>query len=892
MNASPARRILGAAGRVTRRFRGEPRLLTVEDRQLRWARRIVEFEIVDREFVEVLVSQSFSTDDEAVHFVVSNDGTRGLTISPLVEPEWLRAQLPDGRTSWYDFLHQEQPVLVQTSPVFDAARWAAAVPEPDRPGTTLDALRHFLQHARPDTPMPVPEGRPGTPPTWSEYRKTALDRARSFAGDQVHMRRRYRSEWNGLDYAGARKRFAAGLESAAADAPRVSIILPTRDRREALGRAVASVQAQTWTAWQLVIVDDGSTDGSSELITSMAASDHRITVVRQEPSGASAARNTGLRAADGELVAFLDSDNTWFPTYLEIAVGALYDGGHPAVHSGMRMLGLNNERDSEGTVSETYRGEDGSWDDLLAGNFVDLNALLVTRAAAAATGDFDVALRRWIDYDYVLRLSRATGVPAYVPHLGVDYDNTRDGRRISSSHGASWQDVAVAPSLIDWSALEAGTSGRREDLVSVVVPVFRDWQLTRAAVEAVLRTTPDELDVEIVIIDNASPRAVSAILDAWFSSDCRVRLHRVPRNLNFGLGSDLGLAMSRGARVVMLNNDTEVQPGWLPPLVGALDDEGVLGAQSLLLYPDGTVQAAGTVFGGDKVLPWHFLAHHPRADAERAGQRRFRAVTAAAAAFRAGDLIRWRGFDPVFANGLEDVDLCLRALDDRPGGHFAVVLESLVVHHESKAPGRDDARIENRRIFDERWRGRYPSADFGLFESAGLEIVAFEPGEPRGHATMVRSSRPVVVRRPRLVEHGSWAGRPSLRWALKADSTDARAMEDVYSLRRHLVGLGQEVVVDDLASFYRSSCGLDDVTLLVTGARAPLFVPQPGAVNVLWLSQDSATDEAFAASFALQAGPGARTDAAMTGSDSALTLAQDAMAGVLDRADRTQTVAE
>ena len=75
---------------------------------------------------------------------------------------------------------------------------------------------------------------------------------------------------------------------------------------------------------------------------------------------------------------------------------ALLETDGPGVHTGVRMIGANNADDSTAPV-ETYRGEDGTLEDLLAGNFIDLNALVVRRDVAAAVGPFDETLRRWIE---------------------------------------------------------------------------------------------------------------------------------------------------------------------------------------------------------------------------------------------------------------------------------------------------------------------------------------------------------------------------------------------------------------------------------------------------------------------------------------------------------------
>jgi glycosyltransferase involved in cell wall biosynthesis len=101
----------------------------------------------------------------------------------------------------------------------------------------------------------------------------------------------------------------------------VSIIMPTFNRADTLPRAVESVRAQTFTDWELVIVDDGSTDGTAALLAGLK--DPRIKVMRQENQGCYVARNVGMRAGSGRYVTFLDSDDEWLPWFLELTVGFL-----------------------------------------------------------------------------------------------------------------------------------------------------------------------------------------------------------------------------------------------------------------------------------------------------------------------------------------------------------------------------------------------------------------------------------------------------------------------------------------------------------------------------------------------------------------------------------------
>src|SRR5437870_8944267 len=93
--------------------------------------------------------------------------------------------------------------------------------------------------------------------------------------------------------------------------PKVSIIVPTKDRRALLRETIGSVTRQTYAHWELIIVDDRSSDGTAEMVRELARDDARIRFLALEHSktGAPAARNQGLREASGELVVFLDSDD-------------------------------------------------------------------------------------------------------------------------------------------------------------------------------------------------------------------------------------------------------------------------------------------------------------------------------------------------------------------------------------------------------------------------------------------------------------------------------------------------------------------------------------------------------------------------------------------------------
>ena len=103
----------------------------------------------------------------------------------------------------------------------------------------------------------------------------------------------------------------------------VSVVIPTFNRAYCIERAIDSVLSQTHPSIEIVVVDDGSTDNTSEVLAGRYASDARVRCIRQANSGVSAARNTGLRAARGDFIAVLESDETWKPWKAELQVRCL-----------------------------------------------------------------------------------------------------------------------------------------------------------------------------------------------------------------------------------------------------------------------------------------------------------------------------------------------------------------------------------------------------------------------------------------------------------------------------------------------------------------------------------------------------------------------------------------
>jgi GT2 family glycosyltransferase len=358
----------------------------------------------------------------------------------------------------------------------------------------------------------------------------------------------------------------------------------------------------------------------------------------------------------------------------------------------------------------------------------------------------------------------------------------------------------------------------------VVIPTYGDSTMSITATNSVLSdANAAGLDVEVIIVDNGSGIEVGQELIQQFGVGGRVRYHRLPRNLNFAIGCDVGLALATGELTLFLNNDTEVRSGALARLVGAMEDPDVMGAQPLLVYADETIQTAGTMFSVRDGLPNHLLVNHPPADAVPLGGAPLDAVSAAALLVRTDQARDVGGFDPIYVNGMEDVDLCLR-MKDRLGGYFVVVPEAMVVHLESKTPGRGSNVVENRRLFLERWQGRLPAPRHDLLERAGFRLIAVG-----SDGRDVPGPRPYVAR----------VAEDRLRWGIKVSSVPGPRGDmwgDTHfaaSLATALERSGHRAVVYRRGAHLSYATAFDDVNLVIRGRDRAR--PMPGQINVLWV---------------------------------------------------------
>jgi glycosyltransferase involved in cell wall biosynthesis len=196
--------------------------------------------------------------------------------------------------------------------------------------------------------------------------------------------------------------------------PRVSVVIPAYNSAATLGRALDSVFAQTVPPFETLVVDDCSTDGTPALAGKYADKGVRVIALR-ERSGAAGARNAGIHAAQGELIAFLDSDDAWLPGKLESQLDVIAGDHRLSLVSCASNLISPEGKD----LGDLYGGHPpvvgpDAWKSLLVSNFIATPTVVARRAQLISLGCFDSRLKIGEDQDMWIRLALA-GHVGFVP---------------------------------------------------------------------------------------------------------------------------------------------------------------------------------------------------------------------------------------------------------------------------------------------------------------------------------------------------------------------------------------------------------------------------------------------------------------------------------------------
>lgn len=783
----------------------------------RRAERLARLGIVDAPLYAAQLGVPSITAEEAAAHYATEGFLQGYTLNVLTDPFVIRrGMIRTNRPVLYDYFNSGA-WHARTTGVWNARAYAEENPESlEHPAGPVG---HLWERVKVDPSIEVdiePGGTRSLP--WSEIYPVLVAATAEWAELQRDRQARYpRAELT----------HPISLEPTGAAVPdeRVSIIMPVRNRGGSMRKAVESVLTQTWPNWELLIVDDGSWDDTLDIAEILAARDPRIRLIRQEHLGVCAARNAGIADASGEFIAFLDSDNTWEPTFLGDMVTYMSRRGSISAYATIALDDGENVR---------YRYGSPAPQSLLRGNSIDLNVLVARRDAVQAVGGFDPSLRRAVDYDLILKLAAHAPID-HVPTLGALYDNSEDSTdRISTTEAIGWntavrlRHVEVAPS--------------ESDTAATVVCLLQRHDPTFAAKLMRLQELPESVEKRFVGVGLRPDewRQVRASVHARETASAELHQSGEP----FAYVVDLELSRSRSAVFSVIDPRSLFTVDSVSALLEEITEHGSAAAIPLTLGTDGTVESVGSALIGPRRTPIALLGGHPAEDAHRLGSRvTIPALSGRTLAASRELLDEAGGLDPLLYNEHELAGLT-QALSD----HEKVVRTDIVFTQVS--PSREFDTLDPHGTAST-LRVRLADVDADdpnlMYAKIGMNVAHWRREDPSGDereellkpgAPSPRRLLPVVTRDRRTV---TVEGRtvPRLRWAIKTASPAGLRGEtwgDTHfgrALAAALESLGQEAVVDARQAQRRETDYLDDVVVHLRGLDE--FSPSPGTLSYLWV---------------------------------------------------------
>ena len=334
--------------------------------------------------------------------------------------------------------------------------------------------------------------------------------------------------------------------------PLISIIMPTYNRKNIILNSINSVLNQTYPYFELIIIDDGSTDGTNNLLNSIE--DNRVKIFRNDKNtGCSYSRNIGLKHAKGDIIMYLDSDNEWNSEYIKTMVGAFIElPDADALYSGQFLYKTFD--------SKPYALRFGSYNKplLYNHNFIDLNCFCHKKNVLNEIEGFDESLRVLIDWDLILKISGLFKIYS-VPVILSKYYNHGSENRISNS---SFNYVEACKNVLDKNKILIKSYPHLNNKISIIIPNYESIEQIKMCINSVLSIESQDL-LDIIVVDNNSSDEVKEYL-INLESEGKIRL--ILNKINYGISYAInqGINISKeDSDILLLKNDAILTQGSL-----------------------------------------------------------------------------------------------------------------------------------------------------------------------------------------------------------------------------------------------------------------------------------------------------------------------------------------
>ena len=357
------------------------------------------------------------------------------------------------------------------------------------------------------------------------------------------------------------------------DKPLVSIIMPTYNRERIINKAIDSVLEQSYDNWELIIVDDGSSDNTLSLLNQITNSKIKI-LSHDKNKGVAFARNTGLKGAVGEYVMYLDSDNQWDSRYVETMVGAFIELPQAdAIYSGQLLY-----KDDE---SKPHAVRFGSFNKSLLHNrnYIDMSCFCHKRSVFEEIGGFNENLTHLSDWDYILKIANNFNVFS-VPVLLSKYYEYSNLNRISD---IPFDYYETASKILENNIQPSKKFQALSRRVSIIIPNYESLTELKSCVETILSFNLKEM-VDIIIVDNNSSAEVKEFVKNLESKQVKIILNDINYGFTYAVKQAIELS-DNDSDILLLNNDALLTNGAIEHLQNgayAYDDCGLIVPHELI----------------------------------------------------------------------------------------------------------------------------------------------------------------------------------------------------------------------------------------------------------------------------------------------------------------------
>ena len=335
--------------------------------------------------------------------------------------------------------------------------------------------------------------------------------------------------------------------------PLISVIMPTHNRQTIIQTAINSVLKQKYKNFELIIIDDGSTDNTTKTVKKIK--DPRIKLLQNKKcQGVSHARNKGLKNAKGQYIAYLDSDNTWDPRYLAAMIGAFQKlPDADAIYGGQLLY--------RGEQKNPFAIRYGSYNKSLLQNrnYIDLNTFCHKKEVYTKLGGFDENLKRYVDWDYILHIAETSqiySIPILLSHYYYDKaPNTITNNPQLNIHLKQLRQKQEKRKKNHTKSLK---NTEIEKNVSTIIPSYESLEDLKECIKSLLK--PKREWLEIIVIDNNSSKSVIEYLKN-LETENKIKLILNKTNYGFTYAVNQGIEISKPKNdILILNNDAIITP--------------------------------------------------------------------------------------------------------------------------------------------------------------------------------------------------------------------------------------------------------------------------------------------------------------------------------------------